>query len=334
MARVFQHRSGDEPICVDFFIGHRFTIVPFINAIDPLRIANLVSGKTLFETRLISDDGKPVTAINGMEFQVDAAMGDIHRADNVFMFIGFDPLMEVPPALANWLRKLVVQGAHLGAAGAGALFLAQAGLLDGYSATIHWNYRDSFLESFPKIRLSRNAFEIDRNRFTCAGGTATMNLMLHAIAAHFGPDLASEVADLFIAGEVYQPETEFPRMERARVGIAQSSLRFAVDEMESHIETPLGITELAARANISQRSLTRLFKDHFQVTPVQYYHRLRLQHGQRLMQQTNMSATEVALASGFRSPEHFFRSYRKQFGCSPIEDRRNSRLLGPDEGED
>ena len=334
MARVFRRRSQEEPIRVDFYIGDRFTVLPFINALDPLRMANLASGKTLFETRIISDDGKPVTAINGMRFEVDAATSDIQRADNIFMFIGFDPLMEVPPALANWLRRLVVQGAHLGAAGAGALFLAQAGLLDGYSATIHWNYRDSFLESFPKIRLSRNTFEIDRNRFTCAGGTATMNLMLHAIAVHFGRDLASEVADLFITGEMDRSDTKLPRMRRARVGVAQNSLRFVADEMEAHIEDPLSIVDLAARANISQRSLTRLFKEYFQVTPVQYYRRLRLQHGRRLMQQTDMPATQVALASGFRSPEHFFRSYRKEFACSPTEDRRKSRQFTEEQREE
>ena len=159
------------------------------------------------------------------------------------------------------------------------------------------------------------------------GGLGTK---IHLKTDHDGLPVAFELTDMFIAGEVHQPHMNLPRMKRARVGIAQSSLRFAVDEMEAHIESPLSIAEIAARTNISQRSLTRLFKGHFQATPVQYYRRLRLGHGQRLMQQTDMFATEVALASGFRSPEHFFRSYRQHFGCSPLEDRRASRLQNRD----
>ncbi len=322
---VFRQGAEHKPIQVDFYIGDRFTIVPFINALDPLRIANNASGKKLFEWRLISDDGKPVTAINGMTFPADVSINDVTSSDNVFMCIGFDPFMELPQKLANWLRRLVVQGTHLGAAGAGALFLAQAGLLNGYSATIHWNYRESFVESFPNIRLSRCTYEIDRDRFTCAGGTATMTMMLHAISSHFGPDLASEVADMFVTGELSHRDNHFPNLQHARIGVAQSALNFVMDEMELYIENPLTIVELANRAGLSQRQLGRMFREHFHMTPVQYYKRLRLLYGRRLMQQTDLQATEVAFASGFRSPEHFFRTYKEEFDCSPMDDRRKIR---------
>ncbi len=325
MASVFRESAAGWPIKIDFYIGHKFTIVPFITVLDPLRIANDSSGRTLFEWHLISDDGRPVTAINGMTFPVDSAIDDVVSSDNLFMFIGFDPIMELPQPLANWLRRLVATGTHLGAAGAGALFLAQDGLLDGYSATIHWNYRDSFAETFPNIRLSRNTFEFDRNRFTCAGGTATMTMMLHAIAVHFGNDLASEVADMFIAGEPPTCENHFPYLKRARIGVARSAVNTIIDEMETHVEFPLTIAELAKRAGLSQRQLGRVFRQCFNMTPVRYYNRLRLQYGRRLMQQTDLQATEVAYASGFRSPEHFFRTYRAEFDHTPLDDRRESR---------
>lgn len=233
--------------------------------------------------------------------------------------------MEISTTLTNWLRRLVAQGTHIGAAGAGPLFLAQAGLLDGYVATIHWNYRGSFLENFPNIQVSNFTFEVDRSRFTCAGGTATMYLMLHAIAVHFGNNLASEVADIFITGDVNVVNPKIPQMQRHRVSLEQSPLSFVIDEMEAHIENPLSIVELAKRVNISQRSLTRMFREHFQITPIKYYQRLRLQHGRRLMQQTEIPTTHVAFASGFYSPEHFSRSYKQEFACSPTHDRHKSR---------
>ena len=322
---VFRENLEGEPIEIDFYIGDSFTIVPFINALDPLRIANNISGKKLFRWRLLSDDGKPVRAINDMVFPVDAAIRDISSSSNVFLFIGFDPIMELPRELATWLRGLVVQGAHLGAAGAGSLFLAQAGLLNGYSATIHWNYRESFAEEFPQVTMSRNIYEIDRNRFTCAGGTATMTMMLHAIASHYSHDLASEVADLFIAGELSTRDPDHMKLRRARIGVKHTPLNSVIDAMETHIEHPLTIVELANNAGLSQRQLGRMFRLNFQRTPVHYYVELRIQHGRRLLQQTDMPVTEVALASGFSSPEHFSRKYRALIGISPTEDRRRSR---------
>ena len=326
MTPVFQQGLDGDPITIDFYLGDRFTIVPFINALDPLRMANKISGKTLFQWQLLSDGGRPVEAINGMIFPVDSSIKKVVKSSNVILFIGFDPFMELPRELANWLRRLAVQGTHLGAVGAGTLFLAQAGLLDGYKATIHWNYRESFAELFPKVQMSLNIFEIDRHRFSCAGGTATMTMMLYAIANHFGRGLANEVADLFITGEVSIGDHEKVELRRSRIGIARSPLNAVIDEMENHIERPLSITELAQIAGVSQRQIARLFQNQFQKTPVQYYVQIRMEFGRRLIQQTDMQATEIAIASGFGSPEHFFRTYKKLFGCSPMEDRRRNRL--------
>ena len=319
--------ENQEPIRVGFYLARRFSILPFINAVDPLRMANRLSNQTLFEWTFISRDGEPVEAINGMTIMVDQSLHDAGFIPNVVCCVGFDPIIEVRDPVKSWLRKLNRMGAHLGALGAGTLFLAESGLLDGYRATIHWQYMDSLVERFPKIKVTRNVFEIDRNRFTCAGGTAAMDMMLHAIGLQFGHGLATAVSDEFITGEVREPSSRQRLSHRTRLGITNRKLLRVIDFMERHIEEPVGLPQLAEKADISQRQMERLFKSQVQMSPIRFYTRLRLQQARRLLHRSDMSVLQVAVASGFRTAEHFSRSYKSEFGVSPTEDRRIVRGL-------
>lgn len=329
---MFRQGVASDPIQVGFYLGRHFSIVPFINAIDPLRMANRISGKTLFRWQFFSDDGQPVDAINGMTILADTAVKDAGEIPNLICCVGFDPVMEVRDDLKSWLRSLDRRGSHLGALGAGTLFLAEAGLLDGYRATIHWQYLESFRERFSHLAITQSVFEVDRHRFTCAGGTAAMDMMIHAIAHHFGPGLASEVSDQFIAGQVRHPVEAQRDIPRARLGIFNSTVISIIELMESNIENPLPITKLADRAGVSQRQLERLFRENLRQSPVKFYVMTRLEHARRLLLQSDMSVIEVALASGFASHEHFSRSFRAQYGHSPLGERRMSRIATTGQG--
>ena len=210
--------------------------------------------------------------------------------------------------------------------GAGPLFLAEAGLLDNYRATIHWRYRESLKEKFPLVEITENVFEVDRDRFTCAGGTAAMDMMIYAVALHFGRKLASEVSDLFVAGDVRFPAERQRPMSHARLGITNTKMVAAIDLMDAHIERPLTIADLAGRVGLSQRRLERLFREHLQQSPVRFYIRTRLAHARRLLLQSDMPIVEIALASGFATHEHFSRSYKAEFGHAPIAERQNNRI--------
>lgn len=323
---MFKSDAASGPIEVGFYLGRHFSIVPFINAVDSLRMANRLSGENLFHWQLLSDDGKPVEAINGMTIVADRPIGEVGDIDNLICCVGFDPVMDVPEELKVWLRRLSSRGSHLGALGAGSLFLAEAGLLDNYRATIHWRYRESFQERFPDIEITQNIFEIDADRFTCAGGTAAMDMMIHAIARHFGRKLASEVSDLFIAGHVRDPIEEQQHMSHTRLGVTNSKVLSIIEMMENNIERPLSIAELASRAELSQRRLERLFRDNLQQSPVQFYIHMRLAHARRLLLQSDLSVIEIALASGYASHEHFSRSYKTEFGHSPMRERQLNRI--------
>ncbi len=284
-------------------------------------MANKISGETLFRWQLISNAGDPVEAINGMTVMVDNSIELAGFVSNLICCVGFEPVIPFRDNVKDWLRRLDREGAHLGALGAGSMFLAEAGLLDNHCATIHWQYQDSFRERFPDIRLTRNIFEIDRRRFTCAGGTAAMDMMIHLIRLHFDSALASAVSDQFITGEIRSADSQQLRFRRARIGINNGKVVSAIELMERNIEHPLSITDLAAHANLSQRQLERLFRKHVGQTPVQYYVRARLHHARRILLQSVLSVVEVGLASGFQSVENFSRSYKALFGYSPAQER-------------
>ena len=329
---MFRISERDQPIRIGFYLARGFSIVPFINAVDPLRMANKLSGRRLFEWSFISQDGQPVEAINGMTIMVDRALKDAVDYPNVICCVEFEPIIRVRRAVRNWLRRLARRGAHLGALGAGSLYLAEAGLLDGYRATIHWLYLEGLAERFPMTTVTRSVFEVDRDRFTCAGGTAAMDMILHFIGLHFGHALATEVSDQFIIGGIREASARQRISHGTRLGLTDPRVLRIIDIMEDHIEDPLDLPQLATRTGISQRQMERLFRAHVKRSPVQFYTRLRLRHARRLLHQTDLGVVEIGLASGFGSAEHFSRSFKSAFGVSPTADRRTVRGTGARSG--
>ncbi len=325
---MFRISERDQPIRIGFYLARGFSIVPFINAVDPLRMTNKLSGRRLFEWSFISQDGQPVEAINGMTIMVDRALKDAVDYPNVICCVEFEPIIRVRRTVRNWLRRLARRGAHLGALGAGSLYLAEAGLLDGYRATIHWLYLEGLAERFPMTTVTRSVFEVDRGRFTCAGGTAAMDMILHFIGLHFGHALATEVSDQFIIGGIREASAQQRTSHGIRLGLTDPRVLRIIDIMEDHIEDPLDLPQLAARAGVSQRQMERLFRTHVKRSPVQFYTRLRLRHARCLLHQTDLGVVEIGLASGFGSAEHFSRSFKSAFGVSPAADRRTVQGTG------
>jgi transcriptional regulator GlxA family with amidase domain len=200
--------------------------------------------------------------------------------------------------------------------------LARAGLLDGYRCTIHWENLPGFAEEFPDIEVIAELYEIDRNRFTCSGGTAALDMMLNLIALNLGHDIAAGVADQLMHHRI-RSGYEGQRMElRARLDISHPKLLEAITNMEENLETPMSCAELARGVGLSPRQLERLFRKHLSRSPTHYYLGLRLDRARFLLLQTSLSILNVALACGFVSASHFSKCYREYFGWAPSDERR------------
>ncbi|WP_457969130.1 GlxA family transcriptional regulator [Pseudomonas sp. R4-84] len=304
-----------------FLLMPGFSAIGFISAIEPLRVANRFRGE-LYRWHVLSADGGAVLASNGMSVNADAALEPLKKGATLWIVAGFEPLKFVSPVLERWLHRLDNDGVILGGIDTGSVVLAEAGLLDGHRVTLHWEAIEAFKESYPQLAVTQELFEIDRRRITCAGGTASIDLMLDLIAQAHGPELAIQVSEQFVLSRI-RPRKDHQRMEIAtRYGIRNKKLVHVIGEMEANSEPPLSTLALAESINVTRRQLERLFRLHLNDTPSNFYLRLRLEKARQLLRQTDMSVLEVSIACGFESPSYFTRSYRARFARCPREDRR------------
>ena len=304
-----------------FVLLDRFTMLAFASAIEPLRIANRMSGRALYKCVLVSETGEPVRCSNGTQVLVDGPLGEVGHDDVVIVCGGNDIRASSTRGVINWLRRIGRKGPVVGGVCTGAHTLAAAGLLDHRRATIHWENHDGFLEEFPDVDLTRSVFVIDGNRMTTAGGTASIDLMLTLIADDHGKDLANAVSDQLIHATI-RTDRDMQRLSiPTRIGVRHPRLSRVIEIMEASIEDPVSPAELAEEVGMSTRQLERLFRRYLNRSPKRYYMELRLAKARNLLMQTDLSVINVALACGFASPSHFSKCYRAQYGTTPYRER-------------
>ncbi len=308
----------------------QFTMMAFSAAIEPLRLANQVAGRTLFRWQVISENGTHARASNGCEFAVAGGLGDVPKDALILVCGGLDVQRATTPAILSWLRKRARHGNALGGLCTGAWTLAKAGLLDGYRATIHWQNHNAVIEQFPEVDLTKSVFVMHGRRLTSAGGTAPLDLMLTLIAETQGADLAHSVADQLVYSAIRTNRDSQRLSIPARIGVRHPKLAQVIEIMESHIEDPISPADLAEQVGMSTRQLERLFRRYLNRSPKRYYMELRLEHARNLLMQTDMSVINVALATGFTSPSHFSKCYRSHYSTTPYRERG---AHGPREAE-
>lgn len=310
---------------VAFLLVPSFSMIAFASAIEPLRLANRIEGRDAFSWRVLSADGRPVTASNGVELAVGGSFADLGGATAAVVCSGVDVQTLDHRDMIARLRGVASRGVPVGAVCTGTWVLARAGLLDGHRCTVHWENQDSLREQFPEIDLTEELFEIDRTRFTCAGGTAAIDMMLALIARRLGQEVASGVTDQLIHHRMRDGD-ERQRMElRSRLGVAHPKLISVVAEMERCIEQPLSCVDLAEGAGLSTRQLERLFRKYIGQVPTRYYLGLRLARARQLLLQTSMPILSIGLACGFVSASHFSKCYSEHFDRTPSQERRAER---------
>jgi transcriptional regulator GlxA family with amidase domain len=180
-----------------FLLVDGLSMMSLSSAIEPLRSANRLAEQTLYAWQLASLDGESIEASNGIALPAQKIDTLLSAADYVFVCGGLrlDPASE-PPYLQA-LRQAARHATVIGALSTGTWLLARAGLLNGYRCTIHWENLPAFVEEFRDLACSGKRYEIDRDRMTCSGGVAAMDMMLHLIASQHGAELAARVANQF-----------------------------------------------------------------------------------------------------------------------------------------
>ena len=304
-----------------FLLLERFTMIAFAAAIEPLRLANLISGRPLYDWRLLGEGGAEARCSNGARIALDGGLEPCLRGDTILVCGGLDIARTMSRPVLGWLRREARRGVRLGGVCTGTWVLARAGLLDGKRATTHWESQDGFVEEYPDITLIRTVFVEDGRFLSAAGGTAAIDLILRQIARDHGNDLAEKVADQLIHTSIRSDE-DYQRLSiPTRLGVRNPRLATVVARMQANLEDPLSPARLAAEAGMSPRQLERLFSRYLGQTPKRYYMEIRLERARNLLMQTEMSVIEIALACGFSSTAHFSKCYRAAFGTTPYRQR-------------
>jgi len=304
-----------------FVLMPNFTMLCFAAALESLRIANRMSGKELFSWTLAGEGGDSITCSAGTEFKVNRDLDEVSRDDTVLLCGGIDVQAATTKKMLNWIRREARRGATIGGLCTASYTLAKAGLLDGKKATIHWENQDSFMEEFEDVELTKSVFVVDGNRYTTAGGTSSIDLMLKLIADSFGEDLANAVADQLIYSSIRTDQDTQRLSVPTRIGVRHPKLSKVIQMMENNIEEPISPSILAKDVGMSTRQLERLFRRYLNRSPKRYYMELRLQKARNLLMQTDMSVINVALACGFASPSHFSKCYRSHYSTTPYRER-------------
>ncbi|MGI9310343.1 MAG: GlxA family transcriptional regulator [bacterium] len=318
--------SASDTTRYGFLLVPEYSMMAFTAAIDQIRMANRLSAKPLYEWVVLTEGGRAVRASNGLSVQSKPLeRGD--GLDAVFVCSGTNVETKASEPIVAYLQHLDARGVLLGAICTGSFVLAQAGLLKGYRCTIHWENMIALRARFPELVISPDLFELDRDRYTCAGGSAAVDMMVSLIAKVHGWDLANSVAEEFLIERVRGRNDRQRLPLRLRLGTSQPKLADAVAYMEANVEELISLDEIASHIGLSRRQLERLFQKHLNCVPTRYYMRVRLLRARQLLLQTSMPIVDVAFACGFVSTPHFSKCYREHFGVPPREERRVNRKV-------
>jgi AraC family carnitine catabolism transcriptional activator len=314
-----------NPRMIGLLLLPAFSHLAMSAIIEPLFIANWLSGRTLYRWRTLSRDGRPAAASSEVKAPVDAGLEDGIDYDVLFVLASFDLKgLAKDRELKAWLRRVARHGATIGSIETASEIVAAAGLLDDVAVAMHWDNLEGFAESHPRCKAVSKLYTSAPGRVTCAGHSAILDMMLHLISEEQGAGLAAEVAAHLMLPRWRRGDEDQPAPWVTARHAVDPVLEKALAQMERHIEEPLSCRVIARRVGVSSRQLQRLFARVLGTTPVRHYQQVRLSRAHALLQQTDLSVTEIAVGAGFGSLEHFCRLYRREFGCRPRDDRRQS----------
>jgi transcriptional regulator GlxA family with amidase domain len=322
--------SGTDPIrrLFSFYLVPEFTLLAFSSAIEALRLANAAVGFEAYAWRSVSEDGRGVRSSCGLDLATHsslaeerALLGGRSRPSMAVVCGGMNVQRHRSRPATAWLRECRRRGVALASLCTGSDVLADAGLLDGRRCTIHWENLPDFAERFPALQVSAGVYEIDGDVYTCAGGSASFDMMLHLIQQDFGEAIVSRVCEQALVEHVRAPSVRQRLPLRAQLGASDPAVLAVVEEMQANLMDPLPLPMLAAKLGLSPRQIERLFQRGMGRSPARYYLELRLERAHLLLSQSALPIIEVAVACGFVGGSHFWNAYRKAYGCTPKQTR-------------
>lgn len=311
---------------ITFCLCPGFPLFCIASAIEVLRHANRFTDEKFYTWSILCEDNEPIQDNNGLWLSPSTTIADAVPSDMAFAVAGFEPTNIVAPNLAGWLQRQASSGSMVGGISNGGFLLAQAELLDGYAATVHWEDFASFCVLYPKVIPRYQRFLIDRNRISCSGGTSTLDLFVEIVHQDLGNDLSSLVSRQMLLHDYSNPAELAP--DSMQDGSQHFSYRVqrALSLIDPGVEQRMNVTQLAQRVGLSRRQLLRLFRREIGKTPGQVLTQRRLERAQSLVLHSHLPISVISNAVGFCSQSHLTTSYKKHFATTPAEHRRKHQM--------
>jgi len=310
---------------VGFVVPRGFQLIS-LAALAPFEIANLPPAGPHYEIRLLSEHGGAIRSSGGMMIGTEA-FGD-PAFDTFIMGAMTEFEMRSPDAgLIAFVREAAKASRRTASICSGAFILAEAGLLDGRRATMHWAHAAEFKARFPAVRVEDDRIFInDGPIWTSAGMTAGIDLILALIENDLGPGAAKLIARLLVMN---QRRLGGQRQHSALLDMTPKSDRIetVLAHIRQNLRNALTIEELAAVANLSPRQFSRAFLAETRQSPARAVEQIRLEAARFMMEAGRHSAKVVAQETGFADRERMRRAFLRTFGAPAETLRRNARRV-------
>ncbi|MGN8024626.1 GlxA family transcriptional regulator [Microbacterium sp. 22242] len=271
-----------------------------------------------YETLLVSADGRSVKASNGLTLTAELPAAEAGRLDTVIVPGAYGMISRpFEQALTDAVTTLTAEARRIASVCTGSFLLAQIGLLDYRRATTHWTRAAQFAKAFPRVRVDSEAlFVRDGHIITSAGVSSGIDLALAIVEDDCGPRVARQVARQMVVF-LQRPgsQSQFSAPSRDHLA-ADNPLRRLMDTIAADPAGDYSLARMSTIANVSTRSLTRLFHDDIGTTPARYVELIRIEAAQ-MMLKAGASVAEAAARSGFGTSETLRRVFVARVGSSP-----------------
>jgi transcriptional regulator GlxA family with amidase domain len=318
--------ASTEKLRVTLLVLADSSMMSLASALDPMRAANRIANRSLFEWQLATLNGKAARLTCEIPIEPDTTLDETSSGDMLIIIASFHQQRHAGPAHLRLIKRLARNFSAVGGIEAGSWILARCGLLDNRAATTHWEDLEDFQDRFPQVKLRSDRFVIDGKFFTTGGASPTFDFMLYLIRMRYGYPLALEVSSVFIYDGVRSATDAQPLASLGMLENNEPRVAAAIHVMEQHVDDTLSIGQVAAQVDLSVRMLEYLFKRTLNLSPAAYYRRLRLQTARRMVIDTRLKLQEIAVRTGFNSLSSFSRMYKRAYRQSPLESRRAARL--------
>ncbi|MFW5417085.1 helix-turn-helix domain-containing protein [Nocardiopsis sp. CNT-189] len=309
-------------------------------ALDHVVVSDLAIPIDAFGRVRLADGGRPYrvqvcaaspqVAGDAVALTAPYGLDALRRADTVVV-PGCAP-HAAPPAepVLDALRAAAAAGARIASVCVGAFVLAEAGLLDGLSATTHWLAADRLAELYPRVDVRPDVLYVDNGPvLTSAGAAAGIDLCLHMIRRDLGSAVAAESARTMVVPlEREGGQAQFVAQARPPVP-AGSELEPVLSWIEENLDAELTLAAMAARCGMSERTFGRRFREQTGTTPLQWLLRARVRRAQLLLETTDEGVERIAVRAGFGSPAAFRERFRRVVGVAPRAYRASFRSGRP-----